>query len=100
MRNERPEWTRDKSSRRRFVAKDYRVLLLIGDDFNDFVPAETSLLQRTALMQRHRDQWGVSWFALPNPQYGSWTRALYGFDRGLSEEEKARRLMAHLEKLD
>jgi acid phosphatase len=98
--DERPEWTRDKSSRRRFVAEGHRILLLIGDDLNDFVSAETSLLKRTALMQRHWDRWGVSWFALPNPQYGSWLQALYGFDRGLPEKEMSRRLLDELEELD
>ena len=100
MRNERPEWTRDKATRRSFVAQDHRILLLIGDDYNDFVPAETSLLKREALSQRHRDRWGVSWFVLPNPLYGSWLKAVYGFERGLSDKDKVRRMYAHLAGLE
>jgi len=34
--NERPDWTWNKTSRRAFVANCHRILLLLGDDFNDF----------------------------------------------------------------
>ncbi|RME37225.1 MAG: 5'-nucleotidase, lipoprotein e(P4) family [Planctomycetota bacterium] len=95
-RNERPDWTRDKSSRRRFVARDHRVLLLIGDDLNDFVPAMVPPAKRAELVRRYRDRWGTKWFLLPNPQYGSWQRALYGFQPGLSAPEKLRRMTSHL----
>ena len=39
MNGEQPTWTSDKTSRRAFVAASHRVLLLVGDDLNDFVPA-------------------------------------------------------------
>lgn len=100
MRNERPEWTRDKTTRRAHIAKDFRVLLLIGDDFNDFVSAEKTMLKRTALKQQHRDRWGVSWFALPNPTYGSWQKTLYNFESGLTAEEKNHRLEKQLALLE
>jgi acid phosphatase len=48
----------DKSPRRAKVASYHRVLLLIGDDFNDFFG-----LGRTR------------WFMVPNPTYGSWERS-------------------------
>ena len=76
-RGERPEWTGDKSSRRMFVAANYRVLELFGDDLNDFVPAAgKSIADRTALLNRFDDQWGRRWFVLPNPVYGSWERSV------------------------
>lgn len=76
-RNERPEWTGDKSSRRAFVAANYRVVELFGDDLNDFVAAAgKSLAERNDLLRRYDDQWGRRWFMLPNPMYGSWERAL------------------------
>lgn len=87
---ERPAWGWDKTSRRAFVAERFRVLLLIGDDLNDFVPARTSREERLALMRRHEERWGRTWFMLPNPLYGSWRDALYGFRSGLSAEEKHR----------
>ena len=76
-RGERPEWTSDKSSRRLFVASSYRVVELLGDDLNDFVPAAgKSLVERNELLHRNDEQWGRRWFMLPNPMYGSWERAV------------------------
>ena len=76
-RAERPEWAAsEKSSRRSRVAQDFRVLLLIGDDFGDFVAgARGTLAERRALLDAHAAMWGVKWIALPNPLYGSWKTA-------------------------
>ncbi len=74
MRGERPEWdARDKTPRRDWVAQRYRVLLLIGDDLNDFVnAADKSESERDALVEQYAGNWGSRWFILPNPMYGSW----------------------------
>ena len=76
-RAERPEWAAsDKSSRRSLVAQDFRVLLLIGDDFGDFIAgARATLAARKALDDANAAMWGVKWIALPNPLYGSWKTA-------------------------
>ncbi len=79
-------WTSDKAVRRAEIAKTHRILLLIGDDMNDFVStANLSPLQRTALAQTHASFWGRGWVLLPNPLYGSWERALYP---GLTEDSE------------
>lgn len=71
-------WTSDKTTRRSEVAKTHRVVLLVGDDMNDFVStASLTPQQRVALAQQHALRWGTSWILLPNPQYGTWERALY-----------------------
>lgn len=76
MRGGRPEWRSDKSGRRAHVAATHRVLLVIGDDLNDFTNArEKSHADREAIMARTRDWWGTRWFMLPNPMYGSWEDA-------------------------
>jgi acid phosphatase len=77
-RGEREEWTSDKSSRRAWVAERYRIVLLVGDDFNDFVPARLPRSERERLVGGYRDRWGEEWIILPNPIYGSWEGALYG----------------------
>jgi 5'-nucleotidase (lipoprotein e(P4) family) len=70
-------WTSDKTARRAEVAKSYRVLLLVGDDMNDFVStAKMTPGERMALAKTHADRWGKTWILLPNPEYGSWERAL------------------------
>lgn len=98
MRNERPEWTRDKESRRSFIARDYRVIMVFGDDLNDFTSAAMgSLAERQAAVARYSAFWGRRWFLLPNPAYGSWEQALYGFRRDLVSGEKLQLRMKHLQ---
>jgi acid phosphatase len=81
LRGERPEWeTGDKSPRRAFIAQRYRVMMLLGDDLNDFAPAAgKSLQERSDIVRAHTDWLGTRWFVIPNPSYGSWQRAsIYG----------------------
>lgn len=69
--------TSDKSPRRAYVANSYRVLIVLGDDLNDFVAAsDKTLAERTALIDNFRGWWGETWFIVPNPMYGSWERAV------------------------
>ena len=98
MQDEREGWGSDKASRRAQVARDHRVLLLLGDDFNDFVSgARASTEAYHRLRERHADRLGRDWFMLPNPTYGTWERAARGFRSGLSPREALR---AKLESLD
>jgi len=87
-RREKPDWVSDKSSRRADVAKTHRIILLIGDDLGDFVSGARDLPEkRITLARLHSDMWGSRWFILPNPLYGSWESAVYGFDGKLTDEE-------------
>jgi 5'-nucleotidase (lipoprotein e(P4) family) len=71
--------TSDKAPRRREVGKVFRILLLVGDDLNDFAPMrEASWADRNALIEKMSDWWGTRWFMIPNPMYGSWERAAIG----------------------
>jgi acid phosphatase len=79
LRRERAEWSSEKRSRRLMVVQNYRILLLIGDDLGDFLPdvkQHTSSAKRAELTMKHQNRWGVQWFMLPNPMYGSWLRIL------------------------
>ena len=71
----------NKTDRRRAVAERFRILLLIGDDFNDFTAAPDTVDERAKLREFYEPMWGTKWFVLPNPAYGSWERAV-GFDVG------------------
>jgi 5'-nucleotidase (lipoprotein e(P4) family) len=87
-RHEKPDWGTDKSSRRAEVAKTHRIILLIGDDLGDFVSGSRDLPEnRIALARLHSDMWGSRWFILPNPLYGSWETAVYGFDGKPTDRE-------------
>lgn len=96
-RGEKEDWDTDKTSRRAFIAQTHRVLLLIGDDLNDFVrvgsvPPE----ERVQLGRRYADYWGKKWIVLPNPVYGSWDRAIYGYDNGSTQAERLNKKYAAL----
>jgi acid phosphatase len=97
-RGEQEGWTSDKTSRRGTIAERYRIVLLVGDDFNDFVPARLPRAERDRLVERYKDRWGERWIILPNPTYGSWETALYG-EGDLSAEDRARLRLEALEDL-
>lgn len=95
---ERPGWDGSKTPRRRHIAQDYRILLLIGDNFGDFVgEVESSVEDRGQRAESFEKYWGTRWIVLPNPQYGSWEGALFDYDYGLSPIEQLRRKHDRLE---
>ena len=68
---------REKSSRRRHIAKTHRVVLMLGDNLGDFMDGvAVSVAARRALVAKYADRWGTRWFMQPNPTYGSWEAAL------------------------
>lgn len=79
LKGEAKEWGSDKASRRAAVARQYRVLMLFGDDLNDFIPGVRSGITPEARLEKlaaYSQWWGRRWFILPNPVYGSWRRSL------------------------
>ncbi|MEP1151036.1 MAG: HAD family acid phosphatase [Balneola sp.] len=91
LKGEQENWTSSKIERRKMVAQNYRILMLFGDDFNDFLPAKNMTQgKRDDLLEKHKSNIGEKWFVLPNPIYGSWNDAMVNFDRSLSAEEKQR----------
>jgi 5'-nucleotidase (lipoprotein e(P4) family) len=72
----------DKTLRRMKCAKQFRILLLVGDQLGDFlqIPSTSATLDgRQKLYEAHQNLWGERWFLLPNPMYGSWESAV-GYD--------------------
>ena len=69
----------NKTDRRTAVAQKYRILLIIGDDLNDFISAPDNVEERAKLQKFYEPMWGTKWFVTPNPIYGSWERSV-GFD--------------------
>jgi len=80
---EQADWNREKRYRQELVARNYRVIMLIGDDLGDFLPcvrakpitpcAAATEDDREKMTLQHREYWGVLWYILPNPMHGSWT---------------------------
>jgi len=88
LRGLRPEWaSSDKSPRRAWVASSYRLLLLLGDDLNDFANTrDMSVADRAALVDRMTSWWGTRWIIVPNPMYGSFERAITAGAKSPCEE--------------
>ena len=86
---ERDEWTTNKTSRRDYVTARYRVLLLVGDDLNDFAWAgdHASPQDRRETAAKYTNLWGDKWFLIPNPNYGGWEKSISDYDDSLSRSE-------------
>ena len=100
---EREDWEAEKEARRAHVAERYRILMLVGDNLGDFVPAAIrggTPGERSTCVSGYREMWGKKWFVLPNPAYGSWRQILkepasecvrgYATPGGSDREEPAR----------
>lgn len=79
LKGEVPGWGSDKASRRRYVASRFRIVLLVGDDANDFLSGmRASVEEREFAVAPYQAYLGTKWIMLPNPTYGSWENALWG----------------------
>jgi len=81
-----------KEPRRLAVSARHRVVLLMGDNLNDFAEVfETSRTvdSRNESVERNKAQFGTRFIVLPNPMYGDWESAIYGYNFKLTDAEKA-----------
>ncbi len=79
LKSEQADWSSEKESRRILASTQYRVIMLMGDDFGDFLPNVKKNItpqQRLALVDKFDAYWGTRWFMLTNPTYGSWETIL------------------------
>jgi len=87
-----------KTERRAEVAKYYRILLLIGDNLEDFVSGSHALpKERREIARQYADNWGKKWIVLPNPMYGHWDAAFYDFEYSLPRSEQIKKKRTGLE---
>lgn len=91
---EQKGWGSDKTPRRAMIAKDYRIIMLFGDNLGDFVAkkgaAKGTLAERNQVVTDHANRWGQQWFMLANPMYGYWADAPFGYDRSQSAADQTR----------
>jgi acid phosphatase len=98
MARKQPDWGSAKGTRRAHVAKSYRVLLNVGDNFADFVDEfRGTEAERVKVLEEHKDRWGREWIMLANPAYGSFESAPFGHDFKLSGAEKRKAKRAVLD---
>ena len=89
MQGEKPDWTGAKSTRRAVIARDYRILLNMGDNLGDFDDRyRSSEVDRVKAFEAGMPYWGKQWLMLPNPTYGSFDTAPYGHDFKKSRDEQ------------
>jgi acid phosphatase len=87
----------NKSTYRKKVAGQYRILLLVGDNLEDFVEGSKSdPASRRKLALRHAGRWGRQWIVLPNSIYGHWEASMYNFDYQLPRERQLQLKMQQL----
>ncbi|MBK9154222.1 MAG: 5'-nucleotidase, lipoprotein e(P4) family [Chloracidobacterium sp.] len=80
-----------KTPRRELVGRDHRIVLLMGDNLDDFsdVFERKSVGDRFTETDKAKEEWGRRWIVLPNAMYGTWENAIYEYER-LTEEQKAK----------
>jgi 5'-nucleotidase (lipoprotein e(P4) family) len=83
-----------KETRRLSVTKDHSVIMLLGDNLNDF----TALFEKKDHAERFvetdkvKSAWGNKFIVLPNATYGEWENAAYDYERGLNQDQKNQKL--------
>jgi 5'-nucleotidase (lipoprotein e(P4) family) len=94
--------TGNKQPRRDIVEKDYDVVLLIGDNLNDFlnVFARKSIEERFAETDNLKKLWGTKFIIMPNPMYGEWEGAVYNYNYRVFAEEKNEKRKENLRRWD
>jgi len=86
----------DKTPAREKIAEDFDVVVLLGDNLNDYKRDYyvKDVDERLALMERDRADWGTKFILLPNPTDGNWVRAIFGESEPLPTDENRRKLKA------
>ena len=82
--------TSSKEIRRQIVMSRYNVVMLLGDNLNDFIQVfeGRKISERFAETDKLKDEWGKKFIVLPNATYGEWENAVYDYDRKLNLEER------------
>lgn len=81
-----------KEPRRQSVGAQYRIVLLMGDDLNDFSDVfenSKTVAGRMATADRYKEEFGKRFIMLPNAMYGNWESAIYDYNFKLTEAENA-----------
>jgi 5'-nucleotidase (lipoprotein e(P4) family) len=88
--------TSDKEPARQAVRDRFDVVLLLGDNLNDFrrVYYVADVAERMARMEEDRDRFGLDFILFPNPTDGHWVRAIFGESEPLPTDANRARLRA------
>lgn len=78
-----------KKARREKVSEKYEIVILVGDNLNDFSEVFESRGDDwgVSLVEQYKNAFGSRFIILPNPMYGEWEKNIYK-TRNLTEEQK------------
>jgi 5'-nucleotidase (lipoprotein e(P4) family) len=82
--------TSAKEPRRQRVMQTHNVIMLMGDNLNDFstVFEKRPSGERKGVTDSLRGEWGKRFIVLPNSMYGEWENAVYDYKRNLSPAQR------------
>jgi predicted secreted acid phosphatase len=80
------------------VMDAHDVVLLMGDNLNDFMPIfeDKSVSDRFKETDKMKKEWGGKFIVLPNAAYGEWENALFEYKDSLSDDQKVIMLKSEL----
>ncbi|MHB2150827.1 5'-nucleotidase, lipoprotein e(P4) family [Calditrichota bacterium LG25] len=83
--------TSSKKERRQAIQKTHVILLLFGDNLNDFASVfeNKSIDDRFKAADEFRSQFGRRFIVLPNAMYGEWEGAIYNYNWGAKPAKKS-----------
>lgn len=81
--------TSDKTARRQQVLQQYDIIMLLGDNLGDFDHVFDSSDEgtRADAVSKYSAEFGQRFIVLPNPNYGTWERAMNGGYPPLQEKD-------------
>jgi 5'-nucleotidase (lipoprotein e(P4) family) len=89
LKNEHDDWNSDKTTRRSYIAQQYRILLSIGDDANNFISSYTETTEEQyTILENHKEYFGRQWIIIPNSMYGGWESGAFQHDYSLSHDQR------------
>jgi acid phosphatase len=89
LKGEKEDWGSKKGTRRTVITANYRLVMVVGDNFGDFVDGyKGSIDERHALAAANASLWGSKWIVIANPTYGSWESAGFGHSYKHSSDER------------
>jgi 5'-nucleotidase (lipoprotein e(P4) family) len=82
--------TSSKEERRQHVAEKYEIVMLLGDNLNDFMDIfrGKTIDERSEAADSQIAEWGKKFIVLPNSNYGQWEDALFNYIRKYTSQQK------------
>ena len=88
-----------KKTRRETVSEKHKIILLIGDNLNDFseVLEKKIITDLFEVVYKLKEDFGNRFIVLPNAVYGEWEGAIYDYDFSKTADEKFELRHNHLQ---